>query len=411
MQNQNLTLKKVTVKAEGYAYPTYRVSGWVNGRRIRKQFRSEHEAMGEKHRLEVFSVNAIDPIRPAITRLTPAQLAEAEVAYSRLGSKSLTAAVKWYIDTYREPNTRMLLADAVEAFMTDRKAYARPRVIGYYQKELDQFSAAHSKAEVHGITTEMIIAYLDTKSAGTRERKGVGAVRRNGLRRNLASFFNFCMKTPRRWVCENPVTPIPMLPEKYHLPKVLTVEQAEALMRRVETFAGVRGKKKPGLLVPYFALALFAGIRPAIDDGELIRLGEPGMLARCLDLKLGVIRILPSVSKTKDLRQITIRPNLRTWLEMYPVSEYPVVFPGLLKAVRKIRKEMELSHDVMRHTFISMHVAKFQKLGGAAWEAGNSEAIIRRHYLNLVAPCDAEKFWGIMPSGLADGCVSASTAS
>jgi hypothetical protein len=37
----------------------------------------------------------------------------------------------------------------------------------------------------------------------------------------------------------------------------------------------------------------------------------------------------------------------------------------------------------MRHTFISMHVAKFRSLGEAALQAGNSEAIIKKHYLDL----------------------------
>jgi hypothetical protein len=56
-----------------------------------------------------------------------------------------------------------------------------------------------------------------------------------------------------------------------------------------------------------------------------------------------------------------------------------------------------LSHDVMRHTWISMFVAKFRSLGEAAFQAGNSEGIIRRHYLDLKAPEEAETFFGILP--------------
>jgi len=39
----------------------------------------------------------------------------------------------------------------------------------------------------------------------------------------------------------------------------------------------------------------------------------------------------------------------------------------------------------MRHSFISMFVAKFRSIGEAAIQAGNSEGIIRRHYLDLRA--------------------------
>lgn len=37
----------------------------------------------------------------------------------------------------------------------------------------------------------------------------------------------------------------------------------------------------------------------------------------------------------------------------------------------------------MRHTFISKLVAKFRSIGEAALQAGNSETIIRKHYLDL----------------------------
>lgn len=52
----------------------------------------------------------------------------------------------------------------------------------------------------------------------------------------------------------------------------------------------------------------------------------------------------------------------------------------------------------MRHTFISMFVAKFRSKGEAALQAGNSEGIIRRHYLNLKSLEEAEQFFGILPS-------------
>ena len=56
-----------------------------------------------------------------------------------------------------------------------------------------------------------------------------------------------------------------------------------------------------------------------------------------------------------------------------------------------------ITHDVLRHTFISMFVAKFRSVGEAALQAGNSEGIIRRHYLDLKSKEEAEEFWGILP--------------
>jgi hypothetical protein len=52
---------------------------------------------------------------------------------------------------------------------------------------------------------------------------------------------------------------------------------------------------------------------------------------------------------------------------------------------------------MLRHTFITMFVAKFRSLGEAALQAGNSESIIRKHYLDLKSKEEAEQFWSILP--------------
>jgi len=51
---------------------------------------------------------------------------------------------------------------------------------------------------------------------------------------------------------------------------------------------------------------------------------------------------------------------------------------------------------VLRHTFISMHVAKFRSMGDTALQAGNSEHMIKKHYLNRVTPPEAKQFWNVM---------------
>ncbi len=59
--------------------------------------------------------------------------------------------------------------------------------------------------------------------------------------------------------------------------------------------------------------------------------------------------------------------------------------------------QFPLAHDVMRHTFISMFVAKFRSIGEASLQAGNSESIIRKHYLDLKTEEEGEEFFGILP--------------
>jgi hypothetical protein len=58
---------------------------------------------------------------------------------------------------------------------------------------------------------------------------------------------------------------------------------------------------------------------------------------------------------------------------------------------------MQLGHDVLRHTFFSMHVAKHKSVGEAALEGGNTEAVLKKHYLNLATYTEGDEFWGIVP--------------
>jgi hypothetical protein len=70
------------------------------------------------------------------------------------------------------------------------------------------------------------------------------------------------------------------------------------------------------------------------------------------------------------------------------------------KRREKFVQQFGLTHDVLRHTFISMFVAKFRSIGEAAIQAGNSESIIRKHYLDLKTTKEAEEFYGILPKGV-----------
>jgi hypothetical protein len=119
---------------------------------------------------------------------------------------------------------------------------------------------------------------------------------------------------------------------------------------------------------------------------------------RIVDLKAGVIRINPELAKTKDVRQVMIQPCLHAWLSRYPIDRYPIIPSSASNLLAEVRKKFSLGHDVLRHTFISMHVAKFRSMGDAALQAGNSEAIIKKHYLNLVSPEEADAFWKVVPA-------------
>jgi len=147
-----------------------------------------------------------------------------------------------------------------------------------------------------------------------------------------------------------------------------------------------------GKLVPFAMLCLFAGIRPDLYEGEISKLNPEHVR-----LGTGVIFIEPEVSKVRMKRAITILPNLAAWLSAHPLEKLPIMPRGFRRLRLKFRKQFDLSHDMLRHTFISMFVGKFRSLGEAALQAGNSESIIRKHYLDLKTTAEAEEFFGIVP--------------
>jgi hypothetical protein len=98
---------------------------------------------------------------------------------------------------------------------------------------------------------------------------------------------------------------------------------------------------------------------------------------------------------------VTIQPNLAAWLQAYPLDRFPIIPLNARGMISQVRARFALSHDVLRHTFISMHVARFRSMGDTALQAGNSESIIRRHYLNMVSEEESSAFFQIIPRGAA----------
>ena len=148
-------------------------------------------------------------------------------------------------------------------------------------------------------------------------------------------------------------------------------------------------------MVSYFALALFAGIRPDWKHGERGRL-QP----KHIRMDTGVILVEPEVSKVKEKHAIKIQPNLNLWLENYPPARYLIIATRRFRDMWvHVREECKLSHNVLRHTYISMTVGSFRSVGDAALQAGNSESVIRKYYLDLVTTEEANRFWQIVPQG------------
>ncbi len=390
------TIKPASLSSHGFAYETFLLSGWLNGRRIRRQFKSREEALGEQNALQVEAANAGGEIRARNTRLNTGQIAEAEAAFARLGPKSLALAVEWFLASYKPPVTAMSLDNAVVTFLAEKAAHVREHSLRDYRNHLETLKAAFPGRLVHAINTADLQGFL---ARGNVTKKTF-----NNRRILLHAFFAYARKAPREWIGQNPVLPIPPFKLARGMPEIITAQTAADLMAYVETYAGEKkGRQESGYLAGYFALALFAGLRPSMPGGEIWKLGQESDPSKFVDLPLGVIRITPDIAKTNSVRQVSIQPNLMSWLIRFPLKKFPIIPRNARSGIEHVRKKFALGPDVLRHSFVSFHVARFKSVGSTALEAGNSESMVKKFYLNLVSEGDAGKFWSIAPGAAAAG--------
>lgn len=364
---------------------SWRVDGRLRGVRIRKNFKTREEAIAEKATQELKALQADAGLQSATTFLSEEQLREAETAFNRLKEKprSLSFYLDYALTNYREPETQRLLADAVADY-TAAKQHEREQDqiseshLVFMKRDLKRFVRSFPKATVAELTAERLINYFNLGKPSLKTY--------NNRRGIVSTFLKFAFQ--RGWISENPIAKVPhhRIRRKRGAVATLSTAKAAELMAAVEALDG-------GRFVPFFALCLFAGIRPCLRTGEILRLKPEDV-----NLETGFIFVSADVSKVREPRKVTIQPNLIAWLKAYPPTDERPIVPKNLQHVRaRIAKAHGLSHDIMRHTFISMFVAKFRSIGEAAIQAGNSEAIIRKHYLDMKSQTEAEEFFGIMP--------------
>jgi integrase len=376
----------------------WRVSGSINGRRIRKNFENKDDATAEKQRLDLKQKAEHNYERVVVTSLTREQCEEAKIAFRLLEGrkKSLSYYVQFALERYREAEFEVTVEAAVDEYLKSKRIEQSRNIITAIQlrrinAHMGNFKKKHGKALIGEVDFKQVQEDLDSgvSKDGTSR---VSPKTFNNKRGFLSTFFRFCVQ--QDWIVFNPIDKIPTYTVKANRGSAETISagQAAEIMEFLETYEAPRREK--GFLVPYFALCLFAGIRPDSRIGEISRLK-----GKDVRLDTGVILIEPEVSKVDEKRAIKIQPNLRLWLEKYPVADIPIIPLQMEHHRTQIRAHFKLAQNVLRHTFISMTVGAFKSVGDAALQAGNSEKIIRKHYLDLKTEAEADAFWRIVPKG------------
>ncbi len=147
----------------------------------------------------------------------------------------------------------------------------------------------------------------------------------------------------------------------------------------------------PAHLIPLLAISAFAGIRSA----EIARLDWSAV-----DLDRRIIEVRAGQAKTASRRVIPISDNLAAWLATLRRRGRVVPSCRQHREITALAKSLGIPwpRNVLRHSFISYRIAIVKSADQVALEAGNSPAIIFRHYRELTTEETAKEWFGIGPN-------------
>lgn len=189
--------------------------------------------------------------------------------------------------------------------------------------------------------------------------------------RDLVTLFSWGQKNGH--LVLNPAAKVERIVMPDTAPPILTVEQCELLMRTAER------TDRP--LIPFLSLCLFGGLRPS----EAMRIQKE-------NIKENHIEVYGKRVRARNRRLVAINDTLRAWLALD--GDFPP--ENLAKRMRAVRGEIPWAQDCLRHSFVSYHIA-IHSAAETAREAGHSEAVLFKHYRELVTRSEAERFWKILP--------------
>ena len=329
-------------------------------------------------------------LRTVQTRLSDAQLREAESVFAYLSENEISIPLPRVVELWRESHAtlnRKSLRAAIQQFVEAAAvANLRPRTRRERKNILERFLAVVGDVEVHTIKLPTVEDFINGASGGIVPSP---TTRRN-RRAVLHKFWEWMSGKAKRYCLSNVVADYEKPVSDNRAVEVLSLDEAERL------FSAASGISS-GLLVPYVALALFAGMR----DEELGRLSWAD-----LDLESGQLTVHGRTAKTRAARRHKLSKNLVEILKSY--RHFPIKPKNFPKLWRKVREDAGFNcsktkspakrqwvEDLTRHSAISYWLKIEQDEARAAYRFGNSPNVIHAHYEASVSEDDARRYFEI----------------
>jgi site-specific recombinase XerC len=309
------------------------------------------------------------------THLTESQLNDAEAALLELnGRLSLREAARLALKHWIDAADGIPIEEARWRFLEQLESEnLRPDTITKYKQ-----TATRLAGHFEGRTT----TDLSFKAVKDFMWQFKDPANFNGRRREMNRFLNYIVG--QGWLPSNPLKGIKSKRIDPKQPEVLSPEEVVELFR-------VAKQHLPEGAIPYLAISVFAAIRPL----EMKRLASDARIQKLINLDTGLVTLPADITKGRRVRNIRIRPALKAFLEAYPVK--PALSDTQFKKLKR-HLGFRIPHDGLRHTGITAIYMEHKNFGDTALETGNSEQIIRDHYLGFWTDAQAEKFWSLIPN-------------
>lgn len=356
---------------------SWRLSGTIQGSRVRENFPTQAEAEAAKAtRLEGLVVSIQE--RPVMTRLSEVQVRQAEAAFSDLpAGTSLGQAVRFYRDNFRQLAGATITA-ATEAYADWLKIQRKNKpatadAIRDFVRHYARSAGISGTLEMSATTARAWIYAPGSADRTQRDRYD----RLNGFcawavkQRMLAR--NFVAEDLDRPVVKNEAPP-----------GILSFEQARLLLQ-----CALTDPEGPDML-PFFSACVLSGVRPdevprlSWDDVQLeeehpyleLNYAKGGRRRRHVVLCDSLVRIF-------------------TWCK---ARELALGFFSKRKfnRIRRAAGVFDLwEKDLLRHTYASWHYALHREIGDLVATMGNSEDVLFQHYVRPMAKREAGLFPGL----------------
>ncbi len=384
----------------------YQVASWHAGKRHLKNFARFSDALSHANeqatllsagQFGVARMNENDRdafvaaagiLKPLGVPLLDAVKSYVAAAAALPAGASLLAAAQFYASRHSAQITRKLVSDVVTEFLAVKKAdgsseyylqplrsMLAPNEAG--KKQRNSFAAAFP-TYIDGVTTAHLDAWLRARDVGTR--------RRRNMTLTLRTVFNFA--SGMGYLPKNQPTEADglQLPKK-RAGKIGIFTPAE--LRTMLTGTEAHPLNDEAKL--WFALGAFSGIRSA----EMLRL----QWGKHVQVEKRQIVIADDIAKVSGRRIIRMADNLAQWLAPFH-GRTGKVFTDKAddrSHAYAARLGVQWPHNGLRHSFISYAVALNQNIAAVSLEAGNSPAIVKQNYMELVSEAEAKEWFAIMP--------------